>query len=835
MILAVRTQILVYATASSRLVRALQLDEHESITSYIISAANKNNLFVSAYSGLVVKWDWTTGEEIQRWKSSDKLVFISQQLPGHKSSQSSAFLLIHDGPNRTRRISSATFLDSSDEITNSKVVLEQPLLAPWIKLLDQGKYVVAYADDKIFLGQPTRSPEDMEAATAYTWREIVIPKSITCIDARCRGLSSNTKKKRSAVDIVVGCLDGSILIYDDIFLRVTNKVKNPKEDEIVSRRFHWHRNEVLAVKWSLDGNYIISGGHETVMVIWQLDTGQQQFLPHLSATIQSLTVSNTGSAYAVQLADNSVMVLSSSELEPTAFVCHLMLGYRSHEKQKRIPAILHHSTPDLLALAVPANSTFNPNIQAKATLLQMYDVRAQQQSQRQALVRNNITELNVDPSGAPVQEPDITHLRFSHDGKWLATVDEWTPPEHDRKLIYPLDERPGNEIFLKFWAKNEATQLWELTTKIECPHSMRTKSSTSISDLEANSRRPEFSTISCNGLIRIWAPKSRHRNGLAVTDKSGSQLYTWTCTHTIETSNPLQNSFLPSNALAYSPDGSVLAVSSNKSPVIHFINPLNGIIQHTQQGSHPGPISHLTFLNHHLITISKDLRVYNTVNGQLLYALTLNDSISTIHLAANQHDQTFAISCLLPPFMTKEEDPTTTPTHKSQILLFTLTSSTPIFQQILDHPIEILLPLPTEPGYLLVNHHAEITYLAQPGSSAAAKRRDLRLPSSEQALTALTTTTTPTMANERLRDILSGTSLAAAGSGAEAASRALPGTAADGPERQAAARITQPQQQPPSHQTQASLAEIWNHAHAAEMSVADLFHRVVAVLQGTRG
>jgi NET1-associated nuclear protein 1 (U3 small nucleolar RNA-associated protein 17) len=818
MILAVRTQIHVYTTATSRLVRALQLDEDESITSYTISAANENYLFVSAYSGLVVKWDWTTGQEIKRWRSSKNLVFISQQLPGHKSSQSSTFLLIHDGPGRTRRISLATFLDSSDEITNGKVVLEQPLLASWITCLDQAKCIVAYADNKIFLGQPIRSPEDLGAATAYTWREIGIPKGITSIDARCRGSSSDTKKKRLTVDIVVGCLDGSILIYDDIFLRVMNKVKNPGEDDIVSRRFHWHRNEVLTVKWSLDGNYIISGGHETVMVIWQLDTGQQQFLPHLSATIQTLAVSNAGSAYAVQLADNSVMVLSTAELEPTAFVCNLMLGHRSNEKRTKIPAILHHSNPDLLALAVPANSPFGSNAHANATLLQMYDVRAHQQSQRQALVRNNITELNVDPSGTPVQEPDITHLKLSHDGKWLATVDEWTPLQHDLKLIYPMDEGPAKEIFLKFWAKSEATQLWELITKIECPYSTRTKSSSSISDLQANSRRPEFSTISSTGLIHIWAPKSRHRNGLPVIDKSGSQLYTWTCTHTIEISNPLQNHFPLSNALSYSHDGSALAVSSNKSPVIHFINPLTGNVQHTQQGSHPGPTSHLTFLNHHLIAISKDLRVYNTVTGELLYALALNDSISTIHLTANQHDQTFAIACLLPPFMTREKEATTTKHKpKSQIMLFTLTSATPIFQKILDSAIEILLPLPTEPGYLLVNDNAEMAYLGQPGS-AVARRRTRRIPASEQAVTALTTPTT-----NRLHDILNGKSIA----GAEAAP--LP-NAVDAQGREPA-HIAQM----PSHKTQASLAEIWNHTRAAEMPVADLFERVVAVLHGTRG
>src|ERR1700733_11875966 len=65
------------------------------------------------------------------------------------------------------------------------------------------------------------------------------------------------------------------------------------------------------------GNYIISGGSETVLVLWQLDTGKQQFLPHMSATIQNIVVSPTGTSYGIQLADNSAMILSTAKLEPT--------------------------------------------------------------------------------------------------------------------------------------------------------------------------------------------------------------------------------------------------------------------------------------------------------------------------------------------------------------------------------------------------------------------------------------------------------------------------------------------------------------------------------------
>ncbi|ERF72596.1 hypothetical protein EPUS_02878 [Endocarpon pusillum Z07020] len=810
LILAVRTQVLVYSTQNSRLVRSLRLDEHEKITSYTTCATNENCILVSTYSGLVVKWDWTTGQEIKQWRSSAKLLAISEQSEIQDDTLYPTMLLIHEVTSTTRRVSLATLQDSSVKIITDKVILEENQLTSWIRVLDKRRCLVLYAYNKLFLGQAVRRPED--PASVYTWREIAVPRRITSIDARSHSSSSSTNKKHLAIDIVIGCQDGSILIYDDILFKLINKEKNPREEDIASRRFHWHRNEVLTVKWSLDGNYIISGGHETVMVIWQLDTGQKQFLPHLSAAIQHLTVSDTGSSYALHLADNSVMVLSTSELEPFAYVSSLNLQQPRlyGKKTRRIQAILHHTDPTSLLLAVAADIPSGTASQGKATLLQTYDIGAQQQSHRQALVRNNITALNVDPSGKPVQEPDVTHLKISHDGKWLATVDDWDPPADDLKTLYPAhdDHTPhAKETFLKFWAMNTSTRSWELVTKIECPHSTRSTAPCSILDLEANPQRTEFATILSDGSIYIWTAKSRHRNGLPVKDKSGSPLYTWSHTHTVQLLIPLKKITPTASALCYSLDGSVLAVSSNKSAFVHFVDPLTGNVQHTQHGSHPGLFSYLTFLNHHLITISKDLRVYNTVSGDLLYALAFNSSLSGVHLAANQLDQTFAVVCLLPAIMSKEKEDKAK--LKSQIMLFNLKSASPIFRRIVDGTVETILPLPSESGYLIINDEAEIVYLRQPGSSLA-KRNDVELPALEDAPKRMD-----------LEEIIGRRSIEGAGPVGHMVSSAE--------KEDDSAQKMQPIGY--THKTQSSLSDVFNN-HATNLPVRELFEQVVAVLRG---
>jgi hypothetical protein len=191
-------------------------------------------------------------------------------------------------------------------------------------------------------------------------------------------------------------------------------------------------------------------------------------------------------------------------------------------------------------------------------------------------------------------------------------------------------------------------------------------------------------------------------------------------------------------ALAYSPDGSVLATSSNKSPNIIFIDPTSGTIRHTQPGSHPGLFSQLTFLGHHLISISKDLRVYNAVSGELLYALALSSAVVNVHLAANEADAAFAVVPILPRYMARDNGDDDDDKEmvrggwRSQLMVFDLKNAGPVYRKILDGSVEVLLPLKGEGGYVLINDEAETLFLRRPGS-AAISRRGVNLPVLEEA------------------------------------------------------------------------------------------------------
>jgi NET1-associated nuclear protein 1 (U3 small nucleolar RNA-associated protein 17) len=106
--------------------------------------------------------------------------------------------------------------------------------------------------------------------------------------------------------------------------------------------FHWHAHRVTCLAFSQDGSYMISGGEEAVLVIWQLATGHKQFLPRLGGTINTLSISDDQSLYAMSLADNSVHVISSANLKPTYSIQGVK--YDDHRSSKKLVLMIDPRT-----------------------------------------------------------------------------------------------------------------------------------------------------------------------------------------------------------------------------------------------------------------------------------------------------------------------------------------------------------------------------------------------------------------------------------------------------------------------------------------------------------
>ncbi|KAL4930578.1 WD40 repeat domain-containing protein [Aspergillus undulatus] len=574
--LGLETAIYVYSVATSRLFRILEAGRDDTIVGYRLSHVNQERLYIFTLSGSVSEWDWPSNKQLAQWSTSCKtlsadLVYNSSQ-DGGLNTHGVIFSLQErkDG----KRVLAVTPLTA--EKSQRTVVLEANTKIDGFKVIENGQAIVAYGSARIFWGSLC-SHQDSGSPT-YAWKEVKLATSINCIDIKegCSGRSGN--REIPEIDLALGGADGSVLICHDASSFFSVRSGREEDKQPAPRRLHWHRNPVTAVRWSIDGNYVLSGGHESVMVLWQLDTGRKQFLPHLSSPICNIVVSGSGNSYAVKLADNRVVVLSARELRPLATITSLQLCAKPQKAagqldakgtyaSRAVAAALHPQHPDQLLVAVPAAHQLTQEgiTSTSAPVLQTYDIRTGTHLSRQALARTNATTLDIGPDGTKILTPDIKHLGVSDDGKWMATIDSWSPHPEDVEALN-VDSNAHSEleeIYLKFWRWNESSSVWQLVTRIDNPH-LSDDRSASILNIAARPNSHEFVTMGSDGLLRLWRPIVKQRHVLKKDDEQVPE--TWKCRNTLDLRGHLETcnanpTSLKSASVCFSEDGSVLAAS----------------------------------------------------------------------------------------------------------------------------------------------------------------------------------------------------------------------------------------------------------------------------------
>lgn len=93
---------------------------------------------------------------------------------------------------------------------------------------------------------------------------------------------------------------------------------------------HWHAHAVGSIAFSPNGAYLLSGGEEAVLVLWQLASGQKEFVPRLGAPIASVAVANgldgREQEYAVGLMDGSMVFVGAMNLKPLRTFSRVKIG-----------------------------------------------------------------------------------------------------------------------------------------------------------------------------------------------------------------------------------------------------------------------------------------------------------------------------------------------------------------------------------------------------------------------------------------------------------------------------------------------------------------------------
>ncbi|POS82622.1 hypothetical protein EPUL_005723, partial [Erysiphe pulchra] len=777
LIVATRATIQVIAVANSLLIRSinLKLDQSTVASSQIVticlSSSQKNILWVACSNGSVFRVDWITGDMADSFWTVSSSGCSHMTVASIESNGRRRDVIFTTGNRKDEgyRTTANELADPSGPIsTASRTIYTSKEPIQILRVSTDGSVIVGASAKRILIGRIRSTDFDTVDKIKYQFRTLETKDFITSLDLRLSqrsDLQQSPKKKASKaslVDVVVGNSRGVIFIHNDI----AGKLFSQSQNEIISSnigwmpsKFHWHRHAVHSVKWSLDGNYVISGGEETVLVLWQLETGKKQFLPHMSSIIENIVVSPKGSAYAIQLSDNSTMVLSTADLLPKTYISGIqapIIQLSNHLKSRnlkargkswlkpliqRVPAIVNPAITSQILLAVGSHG----EVEAKRPLLmsnpflQTFDLTVCKSISTQALTRTNITNVNAAPTAHFLIEPRVTHLKISFDGLWLATVDQWTPPDYDydflkysgKDLSTEIDH--WREICLKFWQFNTKSLSWELVSRIDKPHLHSDGSGESgiILDLVAKPGFQQFTTIGSDRTVKTWSPKSRERNGVLVRGNMNNILKNWICVNTVKLGrvnlvnldgkdsqkNPI------TGCISFSDDASVLAAAiGGKNEFLHCIDTDSGVIRASYPGLIEDEIFGMEFLGQDLVILSNKLLSFDVVSEEVRHAFKLRSLIEClsidqkqemIHLAIDPQSKTFAVA--LPKLSSGPEQLVGA---TSELVVFHQDKYQPVFKGLFPSIITAILPTIGSKGYLIIDATAEIYTVLRKGCQA---------------------------------------------------------------------------------------------------------------------
>ncbi|KAI0107723.1 hypothetical protein GGR51DRAFT_570680 [Nemania sp. FL0031] len=658
LILTYKKSLRVYSASESLLLRKIQLSfkrnpsRGDQIAAVCPSATSPNLLWVaSMHDGFIWLVDWTTGAGSEARMTLDCDCIHDMFVDSVKIGSSARDILyVSARKGQTWHITAYDIRDL--EVVGSNIIFSHTSAIENLRVARLGHIFAAYAERNIILGSRIGDVSTVEDLT-YNVVTLDASDEITCLDLQVTSrVHVNRKSQREAsdtpvVDLVIGCARGAVFAYRDLLpqVRLLDAPKS-RHHALQPRKYHWHRKAVYAVKWSRDGNYVLSGGSESTLVLWQLDTQIMDFLPHLSATIENIVVSKLGSAYALHLDDNSAMVLTTAEMKPITYIAGIQalvsprpiskndtvkrIGQYLPDRLTSIPVAISPSDSSRILLCVGNGQQLSYSGSGPSMpLVQALDLKTMQSVSRQALTRTNPTDVNVTSSGHLITEPRVTGMKYSHDGRWLVTTDEWQPPSRD---IISLDGSSSErrETYLKFWSVSADDQSLELMTRIDAPH--YSNKVEKVFDLAAHPISDCFATIGGDGIARLWQPDIRQKDGIFIKGNKGRRLYSWSCSQAISLhgNESIGQIFQPdesqySGAVAFSEDGSVLvcAMVNEFESIVHVIDTESGTIRNSLNGLIKGNVQGISILSTNLVVVSDALAVYDLVLDELRYGIQL--------------------------------------------------------------------------------------------------------------------------------------------------------------------------------------------------------------------
>lgn len=219
-----------------------------------------------------------------------------------------------------------------------------------------------------------------------------------------------------------------------------------RDDASALTTHHWHAHEVKSLVFTIDGVYLLSGGLEGVLVVWQLETGKRNYLPRLGGQVVSITPSLHPSLFAIACMDNSIKLLNIGTMEVERTIQGIYPSFPIPKEMTMRPSIVSVDPAEGRIVVAGHNLS-----------LQFYDSASDKHvAEVQVTARNYVTDSRDEAEGPSTC---VTHVAFSPDGSRMATVD-----------VRLAEQSIGGGACLRFWDRQPGKLSFTVNTQIEEPY-----------------------------------------------------------------------------------------------------------------------------------------------------------------------------------------------------------------------------------------------------------------------------------------------------------------------------------------------------------------------------
>ncbi|KAJ2595094.1 NET1-associated nuclear protein 1 [Coemansia sp. RSA 1722] len=322
-----------------------------------------------------------------------------------------------------------------------------------------------------------------------------------------------------------------------------------EDRNVLQKPMHWHAHKVNTVVFAADGNLMLSGGDEGVLVLWQLGTDTKSFLPRLGSDIIGIAISPDQMLYALTLRDNTVRVFSALDRS----LVSMLQGLKFAERGAAVGINIQRSPEQIRLARKLETDSFTTGLIVHPTShalvlngdpghLQVFNHTTDRHLASFEIVSfNRVGGI----AASEFQKPHVDLVQYSSDGTWMATVDS-------RGSDSAYGPSATVETYLKFWRLDTHDQKYKLITRVDSPH-VRGVCALAFQPVprRKQGRGDGLLCVSTgrDGAFRVWELESREAVG------STEIHYIWICRNTVRFRG------LQPRSAAFSADGSTLAVA----------------------------------------------------------------------------------------------------------------------------------------------------------------------------------------------------------------------------------------------------------------------------------